>query len=74
MPVHGSGLSVWSGVVIVSLGVLVLVAAVAQHVTLIRELAAGTWAPGRISRNAVILACLLAVVGVGMAVYLLILR
>jgi putative membrane protein len=73
-PVTGSGLSVWSGVLIVSLGVIVLAASVAQHLTLIRELSSGTWQPGRVSRNAVILAALLALVGVAMAVYLLILK
>ena len=72
--VHGTGLSVWSGVAIVFLGVIVLLSAVAQHLTLTRELRTGTWVAGRISRNAVLLASLLAVVGVGMTVYLLILR
>jgi putative membrane protein len=71
---HNGGLSVWSGVAITFLGVIVLVAAVAQHFTLIRELNSGTWKPGRISRNAVLLALLLAVVGVGMAVYLIVVR
>ena len=72
--VHAGGLSVWSGVAIVLLGVIVLTSSVAQHLTLIRELNSGTWRAGRISRNAVMLALLLAVVGVGMAVYLIVLR
>ena len=72
--VHGSGLSVWSGVVIVSLGVIVLFSSILQHITIVRELRTGTWTPGRASRNAVVLASLLAFVGIGMAVYLLILR
>ena len=72
--VHGTGLSVWSGVAIVFLGVVVLVAAILQHLILIRELRTGTWSPGRTSRSAVVLASLLAIVGVGMAVYLLVLR
>ncbi len=71
---QGTGLSLWSGVSIVSLGVVVLVAAVIQHFTLIKELSTGSWQPGRISRNAVVLAVFLALVGVGMAIYLLILR
>ncbi|WP_348641399.1 hypothetical protein [Granulicella aggregans] len=45
-----------------------------QHLVLIRELSTGTWTPGRSSRNAIILATLLALVGVAMAVYLLIIR
>jgi putative membrane protein len=73
-PVHGSGLSVWSGVALVGLGVIVLIASVSQHLTLIRELSSGTWKPGQASRNAVILASLLAFVGIAMAIYLLILR
>lgn len=71
---HGTGLSVWSGVAIVFLGVVVLVSAVIQHFTLIRDLSTGTWQPGHVSRNAVVLAIFLALVGVGMTVYLLILR
>jgi putative membrane protein len=71
---RGTGLSVWSGVAIVSLGVIVLVSSVVQHLTLVRELSTGTWQPGRVSRNAVVLAVFLALVGVGMAAYLLILR
>ncbi len=72
--VHSSGLSLWSGVAIVFLGVIVLVSSVMQHLTLIRELQTGSWVPGRISRSAVILASLLALVGLGMSIYLLVLR
>ncbi len=71
---QGTGISVWSGVAIVVLGVVVLVAAIAQHIRTVHELACGSWKPGRVARNAVVLASLLAVVGVAMAVYLLILR
>jgi putative membrane protein len=59
---------------IVFLGVIVLISAVAQHLSLIRELSTGSWQPGRISRNAVVLALFLAIIGIGMAVYLLVLR
>ena len=72
--VHAGGISVWSGVALVFLGVIVLTASVVQHLTLIRELNSGTWQPGRVSRNAVLLALLLALVGVGMSVYLIVLR
>ncbi len=71
---RGTGLSVWSGVAIVFLGVVVLVAAAVQHVRLIGELRSGTWRAGQVSRNAIVLAGLLALVGIGMAIYLLILR
>lgn len=72
--IHGTGLSVWSGVTIVALGVIVLISAVFDHRALIRELSSGTWRTGRTSRNAVILATLLAIVGGCMCVYLLVLR
>ena len=64
----------WSGTALVALGVIVLVASVMQHLTLIRELNSGTWRPGRISRNAVLLALLLALLGIAMAIYLVVLR
>jgi putative membrane protein len=74
VPVHGTGISVSSGVAIVALGVIVLLASAIEHFQLIHELNTGKWRPGRVSRNAVALAILLAIVGVAMAVYLLILR
>jgi len=73
-PVHSTGLSVYSGVVLVVLGVAVNVMAVAQHIRTTRELRGGVWVAGRVSTGAVILGLILAAVGVGMAVYLLYLR
>lgn len=73
-PMHAGGASVWSGVAIIFLGVVVLATAVVEHRTLIRELASGTWVAGKVSRSAVGLASLLALVGLGMAVYLLVMR
>jgi putative membrane protein len=69
--VHSMNLSGWSGVALVGLGVLVNVAALLQHLRLVRQLSTGTWIPGRVSTNAVILALLLAGAGAGMAVYLI---
>lgn len=74
LPVHATGLSLWSGVALVALGVIVNVAATIRHFQLVHELSSGTWIPGRVSRNAVILALILAAVGIGMAVYLIIVR
>ncbi|HTU45905.1 MAG TPA: DUF202 domain-containing protein [Bryobacteraceae bacterium] len=74
LPVHATGLSLWSGVALVALGVVVNVAAAVRHYQLVHELSSGTWIPGRVSRNAVILALILAAVGIGMAVYLIIVR
>jgi putative membrane protein len=73
-PIHQSGISVLSWTAIVALGVIVLIASVVQHLILIRELSTGTWVPGRSSRNAIVLATLLALVGIAMAIYLLIIR
>ncbi|WP_263375602.1 YidH family protein [Granulicella aggregans] len=73
-PIQQPGISVLSGTAIVALGVVVLIASVVQHLVLIRELSTGTWIPGRSSRNAIVLASLLALVGIAMAIYLLIIR
>lgn len=72
-PVQSTGLSVYAGVGLVALGVVVNVSAVVHHIRTVRELRTGTWLPG-VSTNAVILGLLLAALGVGMAAYLLYLR
>ena len=75
-PVHAiqaTGLSVYSGVALVALGVAVNVSAIAHHVRTIRELRSGTWVHGRVSTSAVVLASLLALIGVGTGIYLLLL-
>lgn len=74
MPMHATGASVYSGVALVALGVVVNVAAVLHHVRTVRELRSATWRPGRVSTNAVILAVVLALMGVAMGVYLLFLH
>jgi putative membrane protein len=73
-PAHNTGLSLWSGVALVALGVVVNLAAVLRHFQLIHELSSGTWQPGRVSRDAVILGLILAAIGIGMAVYLVLVR
>ena len=70
---HSMGVSGWSGVALVSLGVIVNIAALVQHLNMVHQLSSGTWRPGRVSRNAVILALLLAGIGLGTAVYLILL-
>ena len=72
--IHGTGISVYSGVALVALGVAVNVSAVLHHVRTVKELRAGAWLPGRISAPAVTLGLLLAAVGIGMGVYLLLLH
>jgi len=67
---HATRLSLWSGVALVALGVIVNISAVLRHFRLVHELRSGTWTAGRVSIDAVVLALLLAGVGVGMAIYL----
>jgi putative membrane protein len=57
-PTRATGLSVWSGVTLVALGVIVILSSVLRHFQLIRELNSGTWIPGRVSRDAVALGLL----------------
>ena len=69
-----AGYSVYAGVALVALGVAVNLLAMEHHVRTVRELRTGTWMPGRVSMQAIALAALLALVGVGMGLYLLLLH
>jgi putative membrane protein len=69
---RSNGLSLWSGVAIVVLGVLVNISAVTEHFRVTAQLRDGSWQPGRVSRNAVVLAILLAVIGVAIAGYIVV--
>ena len=73
-PTRTTGLSVWSGVTLVGLGVIVILSSVLRHFQLIRELKSGTWTPGRISSDGVMLGLFLAGAGVGMCVYLVLMH
>jgi len=73
-PVHHTGATVDSGVAMVALGVLVNLAAVSHHIKTVKELRTGSWIPGRIATNAVVLALLLALIGIGTGAWLLLLR
>jgi putative membrane protein len=74
MPIHATGLSVWSGVALVALGVIVNLSAVFSHIAVVKRLRSGTWIPGQVSKSAVALAIVLAIVGIGMGLYLLFVR
>jgi putative membrane protein len=74
LPGQTTGLSLWSGVMLVALGVVVTLSAVLRHVQLVRELRSGTWRAGRVSTDAVILGLLLAAGGIAMAFYLTLVR
>lgn len=71
LPARATGLSVWSGVTLVGLGVVVILSSVLRHFQLIRALKSGTWMPGSVSRDAVVLGLLLAAAGIGMCIYLI---
>jgi inner membrane protein YidH len=74
VPAHTLGLTLWSGVALVGLGVLVNISAVVSHFHLVRQLSSGTWIPGRVSTQAVVLGVLLAGVGLAMAAYLVLVQ
>lgn len=66
----GGGASLWIGVVLVVTGVLVNLLAAADHARVIRALRRGDTGPSTQSGMAVVLASLLAGLGVAMAAYL----
>jgi putative membrane protein len=72
--VHSTGTSIYGGVVLVALGTIVNAGAVMRHIRIVRELKSHTWTSGRLSWGAILLALLLAVFGVGIGIYLLLLR
>ncbi len=73
-PAHSTGISVYSGVALVVFGIVVNISAVVGHLRTMKQLRTGDWNPGNGSRPAVILALLLALFGVGVAIWLLLLR
>jgi putative membrane protein len=73
-PARTTGLSLWSGVALVALGVIVTLSSVLRHIQLVHQLSSGTWQPGRVSRDAVVLGLVLAAIGIGMAIYLTLVR
>ncbi len=74
LPTRTTGISLWSGVALVALGVIVTLSSVRRHIQLIHQLSSGTWQPGRISRDAVTLGIILAAIGIAMAIYLILVR
>jgi putative membrane protein len=68
---HSACLSVWSGVTLAGLGVIVILSSVLRHFQLIRELKSGSWVPERVSMDGVVLGLLLAGAGIGMCIYLI---
>lgn len=65
------GLSLWFGTALIGAGVVVLLLSAWHHLRLVRELERGGPMPARPSIQAVLIAVFLALVGVGMAGYLM---
>ena len=74
IPVRSSGFSLWTGTILVLIGVVVNAAATAQYLRIIRNLNEGRDVAGRPSALAVTVAVLLSIAGVAMAAYLVIVR
>jgi putative membrane protein len=73
-PVHSTGVSLWLGTALVVLGVVVDVTATVSHFREVKQLRDGTWVAGRPSGPAMTVALLLAAAGVGLAIYLVLVR
>jgi putative membrane protein len=73
-PLEAGRGSLWFGVALVLMGVLVNVSSVVQHLRLLRALRAGTWHADRPNYSAVIVAMGLAAIGSAVAIYLLTVR
>ena len=74
IPVRSSGFSLWTGTVLVLVGVVVNAAATAQYLRIIRDLNAGRDLTGRPSTLGVTVAVLLSIAGLAMAAYLVLVR
>ena len=76
---HGTPLasgrgSLWFGIALVLMGVLVNLSAVFHHKRLVRELREGNWDADRPARTGMIVAVVLAIAGLAVAIYLLTVR
>ena len=71
IPVKSSGFSLWSGTVLVLIGVVVNGMSAFQHLKTTRDLNEGRGVTGRASVTGIALAALFTCVGVAMPVYLL---
>ena len=69
-----SGLSLWFGIALVGLGVVMEIAATIRHLKLVRQLQSGEPFQGHVSRTAVAVAILLAITGLGLCAYLIFIR
>ena len=68
---HAHGFSPWIGTVFIVVGVAINLLSIRRHLRLVDELNRGQVAPRRSSRQAVVLALFLALIGIAMALYLI---
>ena len=66
--------SLWFGTALVLLGVLVNLLAAIQHARFVHRLRMGTWSPNHTSRSGIAVAVVLAVAGIFVTAYLLLVR
>jgi uncharacterized protein (DUF302 family)/uncharacterized membrane protein YidH (DUF202 family) len=71
VPEASYGLSLWFGITLIAVGVLVFLFSAWHHLRLVRELNRGGPVPSRPSTQAVLIALFLALVGLAMAIYLI---
>jgi putative membrane protein len=63
--------SLWFGTALVLMGVMVNLLAANQYARLVHRLRAGTWSPNHTSRSGMMVAIMLALAGVAVTTYLL---
>jgi len=68
---HGS---LWFGTALVLMGVIVNLLAALQYTRIVNRLREGTWSPNYASRSGVAVAIVLALAGVAVTIYLLLIR
>ena len=68
---HGS---LWFGTALVLMGVIVNLLAALQHTRFVHRLRKGTWSPNHASRAGIAVAIVLALVGIAVTTYLLLVR
>jgi putative membrane protein len=71
--VQSPHVSLWFGTALVLMGVIVNVLAALQHTRLVRQLRKGTWTP-QVSRSGIAVALALALTGLAVTIYLLLIR
>lgn len=75
LPVQAhTGLSLWFGIALVGMGVAMEIAATVRHLALVRQLQSGQPFHGHASRTAITVAMVLAISGLALCAYLLLVR